>query len=135
MKGVLSFLFLGSASCYTYFIKVIRRALPRNNSSRYLFYLYFIAATCFGRCWPSSSGIHNYFRKLLYLQWIRCFALLGPSRSSGIGRSPLTPYLHTTPVNKPISTTRYSKSILTMHGYIATMGKDEIEKSFMKNCV
>jgi hypothetical protein len=29
-------------------------------------YFIFFAATCFGPCWPSSCGIHNYFRKLLH---------------------------------------------------------------------
>jgi hypothetical protein len=39
-----------------------------------LFYiLYIFAATCFGPCWPSSGGIHNYFRKFLHSQQIRCF--------------------------------------------------------------
>jgi hypothetical protein len=32
-----------------------------------VFILYF-AATCFGPCWPSSCGIHSYFRKLLHPQ-------------------------------------------------------------------
>jgi hypothetical protein len=49
-----------------------------NNSKRCLIYLYFTAATCFGPCRPSSSGMHNYFRKLIHLQRIRCFVLLGP---------------------------------------------------------
>jgi hypothetical protein len=59
-------------------IKVIRKAVPRNNFKRCLFYLYFVAATCFRPCWPSSGGIDNYFRKLLHLQRIRSFELLGP---------------------------------------------------------
>jgi hypothetical protein len=41
-------------------------------------YFIFFAAIFFGPCWPSSSGIHNYFRKLLHSQRIRCFVLLGP---------------------------------------------------------
>jgi hypothetical protein len=43
--------------------------------------VYFIvfAATCFGPCWPSSGGIHNYFWKLLYSKRILCFfVLIGP---------------------------------------------------------
>jgi hypothetical protein len=59
-------------------MKVIRRVVPCNNFKRCLFYLNFIAATCFGPCWPSSGGIHSYFRKLLYLHRICCFVLLGP---------------------------------------------------------
>jgi hypothetical protein len=38
----------------------------------------FFAPTCFGPCWPSSGGTHNYFSKLLYPQRIHCFVLLGP---------------------------------------------------------
>jgi hypothetical protein len=41
------------------------------------FVLYF-AATCFCPCWPSSGGIHNYFRKLLHPQRICYFVLLCP---------------------------------------------------------
>jgi hypothetical protein len=41
-------------------------------------YFVFFAATCFRPCWPSSAGIHNYFRKLLHPQRISCFVLLGP---------------------------------------------------------
>jgi hypothetical protein len=37
-------------------------------------YIYF-AATCFGPSWPSSGGIHNYFREVTSLQRIRCFVL------------------------------------------------------------
>jgi hypothetical protein len=45
------YVFWGSASCCTYFIKIISRTVPRNNSSRRLFYiLYIFAATCFGPC-------------------------------------------------------------------------------------
>jgi hypothetical protein len=33
-----------------------------------VFILYIFAATCFGTSWPSSSGIQNYFRKLLQPQ-------------------------------------------------------------------
>jgi hypothetical protein len=52
-------------------ITVIRRTVPRNNYSR-CFMFYSFAAICFGPCWPSSSAIHNYFRKLLHPQRIRC---------------------------------------------------------------
>jgi hypothetical protein len=50
----------------------------KNHPSQQLkvFTVYF-AATCFGPCWPSSSGIHNYFRKLLHPQRIRCLVFLG----------------------------------------------------------
>jgi hypothetical protein len=51
---------------------VIRWTVPRNSSSRCLFYiLYIFVATCFGPCWPSSGGMHNNFRKLLHSQRIR----------------------------------------------------------------
>jgi hypothetical protein len=56
-------------------IKVIGRNVPRNNSSRCLFYIYF-AAICFGPRWPSSGRMHNYFREVTSLQRIRCFVLL-----------------------------------------------------------
>jgi hypothetical protein len=49
------------------YTKVIIRTVPRNNTSMCLFcFLYIFAATCFGPCWPSSGGIHNYSRKLPY---------------------------------------------------------------------
>jgi hypothetical protein len=40
------------------------------------FIFYIFAATWFGPCWPSYGEIHNYFRKLLHSQRIRCFVLL-----------------------------------------------------------
>jgi hypothetical protein len=69
------FLFWGSASCCAYFIEVIRRTVPRYSSSRCLFYSF--ATTCFGSCWPSSGGIHNYFRKPLHSQRICCLYVIG----------------------------------------------------------
>jgi hypothetical protein len=63
-------------STIKFYIKVIRRTVPRNNSSRCLFHIFFVA-TCFGPCWPSSGRIHNYFRKLLHSQWIHYFVLIG----------------------------------------------------------
>jgi hypothetical protein len=49
-------------------IKVIGRTVPRNNFLRYLFYILYFAAICFGHCWPSSGGVHNYFREVTSLQ-------------------------------------------------------------------
>jgi hypothetical protein len=42
-----------------------------------LYFLYF-AATCFGPCWPSSSGIHNYFGSYFNYNGSLFFVLLGP---------------------------------------------------------
>jgi hypothetical protein len=39
IKTVITFLFLGSATCCAHFIKVIRITVPRNNSSMCLFYI------------------------------------------------------------------------------------------------
>jgi hypothetical protein len=64
-------------SVLMHYIKVIRRTALRNNPSRCLFYILYFAAACFGPRWPSSGGIHNYFRMLLHPQRIRCFVLLG----------------------------------------------------------
>jgi hypothetical protein len=73
----LFFIFWGSASCWSYFIKVISRTAPCNNSLFYILYIF--ATTCFGPCWPSSGRIHKYFTEVLHSQWIRCFVLLGPT--------------------------------------------------------
>jgi hypothetical protein len=75
----LRYLFWGSASYSVYFIKVIRITVPRNKSSKYLFYIFF-AATCFGSCWPSSGGIHNY-TQYLRLESLQNFNVGGGSSS------------------------------------------------------
>jgi hypothetical protein len=50
-------------------LRVLYQGYQKNRPSQQLFkvfILYFIyfAAICFGPCWPSSDGIHNYSRKL-----------------------------------------------------------------------
>jgi hypothetical protein len=64
----LSLYFGSSASCWAYFIKVIGRS---QQLFKVFIYIYF-AATCFGPRWPSSGGIHNYFREVTSLQRIHC---------------------------------------------------------------
>jgi hypothetical protein len=44
--------------------------LPSQQLFKVFIYIYF-AATCFGPRWPSSGGIHNYFREVSSLQRIR----------------------------------------------------------------
>jgi hypothetical protein len=57
-------------------LRLLSRLLEVPSLATILKDVYFIAATCFGPCWPSSGGIHNYFQKLFHLQRIRCFVLL-----------------------------------------------------------
>jgi hypothetical protein len=55
-------------------LRVLYQGYGKNHPSqqfKMFIYIYF-AATCFGPCWPSSSGIHNYFREVTSLQRIRC---------------------------------------------------------------
>jgi hypothetical protein len=47
---------------------------PSQQLLKVFIYIYF-AATCIGHRWPSSGEIHNYFRKVTSLQWIRFFVL------------------------------------------------------------
>jgi hypothetical protein len=69
-KHIKMFLILG----FYILLRVLYQGYWKNSPSQQLFkvfiYIYF-AATCFGACWPSSGGIHNYFREVTSLQRIR----------------------------------------------------------------
>jgi hypothetical protein len=59
-------------------LRILHQGYWKNRPLQQLFkvfiYTYF-ATTCFGPRWPSSDGIHNYFRDVTSLQRIRCFML------------------------------------------------------------
>jgi hypothetical protein len=61
----------------TKFGELVNKGYWTNRPSQQLFkvfiYIYF-AATCLGPRWPSSGGIHNYFREVTSLQRIRCLS-------------------------------------------------------------
>jgi hypothetical protein len=67
LADILWELFWGSASCCAYFIKVIRRTVPRNNSSRCLFIYVSVLvghlqAEYNTNMLKTAKVIHNYFR-------------------------------------------------------------------------
>jgi hypothetical protein len=55
----------------------VNQGYVKNHPSQQLFkvFILYFAATCFDPRWPSSGGIHNYFREVISLQRIRCFPL------------------------------------------------------------
>jgi hypothetical protein len=63
---------------FCFLLRVLYQGYWKNCPSQQLFKMFisiYFAAICFGPRWPSSGGIHNYFREVTSLQRIRCFVL------------------------------------------------------------